>query len=361
MNLTFLAVTCFKSYPLGIKRSGKSTGRIIFPQYNFSRRIQFRNFWVLPFFPYPSASTIRSSLKSDIENNYIMDDAADDNSSLSLSPPVVEEVEVTSPDTRLEDSISPLSMKSPSPPTFPIPYVPRELQDHLSKKKGSHWSPGGKELGVGRRGPKPIKRYEDESESELESATSPSRLLPIPEPTRARALPVALPNETPDSPNSKQPAMDLNNNNNNDEISEIRRLHGPATKKRRTGSGSQPTDLINRRVVKKIYLEWTVIAKPIFKGRTRKKTTLAFGTVSLREETGDDTWHITFDRQENKPEIWTRKEVTNGIAFALKYANYDRSNIRTDGTKAPPPPPLPSASPPSPIPVSYYLYYSITN
>ena len=290
-----------------------------------------------------------------------MDDAADDNSSLSLSPPVVEEVEVTSPDTRLEDSISPLSMKSPSPPTFPIPYVPRELQDHLSKKKGSHWSPGGKELGVGRRGPKPIKRYEDESESELESATSPSRLLPIPEPTRARALPVALPNETPDSPNSKQPAMDLNNNNNNDEISEIRRLHGPATKKRRTGSGSQPTDLINRRVVKKIYLEWTVIAKPIFKGRTRKKTTLAFGTVSLREETGDDTWHITFDRQENKPEIWTRKEVTNGIAFALKYANYDRSNIRTDGTKAPPPPPLPSASPPSPIPVSYYLYYSVPN
>ena len=87
--------------------------------------------------------------------------------------PVAEEVVVSSPDVpEAEDAVSPLSMKSPSPPT--MPYVPRELQDHLNRKKGSHWSPGGKELGQGKRGRKPNRRYESESES----ITSPPRPAP---------------------------------------------------------------------------------------------------------------------------------------------------------------------------------------
>jgi hypothetical protein len=87
--------------------------------------------------------------------------------------PIAEEVVVSSPYTRFEDVISPLSMKSPSPPAIE-PYVPRELQDHLNRKKGSHWSPGGKELRQGKRGRKPNQRYEPKSESEPESESVPS-------------------------------------------------------------------------------------------------------------------------------------------------------------------------------------------
>ena len=82
----------------------------------------------------------------------------------------------------------------------------------------------------------------------------------------------------------------------------------------------------------------------LLKGQTR----LAFGNVSLHEESGDDTWKIKFDADRfNPPEIWTRQEVLNGIRLAIKYANHDRTNIRSDGTKAPPLPP----------PVSYYILF----